>query len=111
MNEKNVNENVELSFLEAFTLGIKVIFSEIHWHLLRGLRLWEIKQLKRRLENEYQKMGQLSRKESETQEFESQKELCNNQIEFLEKEIEFLEKELEKLHNDIISKRRQKWVV
>ena len=105
------NENVELSFLEAFTLGIRVIISEIHWQLLRGLRVWEIKQLKRRLEKEYQKMGQLSRQAEENPETQSQKELCNNQIEFLEKEIDFLEKELEKLRKDIISRRRQKWVV
>ncbi len=109
MQEKE--ENIELSFWETFTLGIRVLFSEMHWHLLRGLRVWEIKQLNKRLEKEYQKMGELSRQEVEDSEIQSQKELCNNQIEFLEKEIDFLENELQRLRNDNIAKRRQKWGV
>lgn len=104
-------QNMQLSFIEAFPIGIKVLFGEIHWHILRGLRLLEIKQMKKRLENEYQKLGELSRENqnSQNQEIESQREICNKQIEFLEKEIDYLEKDLEKLRTDMISRRREKW--
>jgi len=104
----------QISFARAVPLGFKVLFSEIHWQILRGLRNWEIVQMRKRLSREYEKLGQLLEKQSNgTAGSEQQEEidLCRRQIDFLSREVEHLETQLRNLRRDLIARRRKKWGV
>ena len=102
----------KMSFGQTVVLGWKVLLSEIHWHILRGLRLWEIRQIEQRLQKEYQTLGRLlssQDKDKENEHGNEEVEFCQKQIDFLAKEIEFLKQELNNLRDSIIGQRCRKW--
>ncbi|MCF8085525.1 MAG: hypothetical protein K9J48_01405 [Desulfohalobiaceae bacterium] len=114
MQESNVTSRRDISMARAVPLGFKVLFSEIHWEILRGLRNWEIADLQKRLAKEYERLGQLLEQEgSESAKSKQQSEidLCRKQIAFLSREVEHLQTQLRNLRQDIIAKRRKKWDV
>ena len=99
-------EEQHLSIVNAIPLTIKLIGSELRWSVLRFLRSLEIKQMQKRLQKEYRKLGELSAsRDGDADEVA----LCQKQIDFLEKEITFLKQELTSLRQDIITKRCRKW--
>ncbi len=107
-------EGRQLSLFESLSLGFKVLFSEIHWHIIRGLRSWEIRQMRQRLNQEYKRLGELlSSREgqpaSREQDVEAEIDLCRKQIDFLKGEVDYLESELDELRRSTIERRRQKW--
>ncbi|MCF8030520.1 MAG: hypothetical protein K9K39_06460 [Desulfohalobiaceae bacterium] len=102
----------QISFWRAVPLGFKVLFSEIHWQILRGLRNWEIRQLQNKLSKEYERLGKLLEQESKGSDKgkkQSEIDLCRRQIEFLSREVEHLQSQLHNLRQEIIDKRRKKW--
>jgi flagellar biosynthesis chaperone FliJ len=102
----------QISYWRAVPLGFKVLFSEIHWQILRGLRNWEIRQLQNKLSKEYERLGKLLEKEtsvSDQGKTQSEIELCRKQIGFLSSEVEHLQSQLQNLRQEIIHKRQKKW--
>ncbi|MFO7877652.1 MAG: hypothetical protein R6U55_13820 [Desulfovermiculus sp.] len=96
-----------MSTLEAIPLTLKLIGSELRWAVVRYLRSIEIRQMEKRLNKEYQKLGQLLAASEKNNDAEA--ELCQKQIDFLEKELKFLKQELTDLRQDMINKRCRKW--
>lgn len=96
-----------LSTLQSIPLTLKIIGSELRWSIVRFLRSLEIRQMEKRLNTEYQKLGKLSASQSGNDSAEA--ELCQKQIDFLEKELLFLKQELTDLRMDLINKRCRKW--
>lgn len=96
-----------LSTLQSIPLTLKIIGSELRWASVRFLRSLEIRQMEKRLNTEYQKLGKLSASQSQNDSAEA--ELCQKQIDFLEKELLFLKQELTDLRMDLINKRCRKW--
>ncbi len=107
-NSRNLEQSEQISFFGAVSLGLKVLFSELYWQTLRGLRLWEIRQMQSRLSREYEKLGRLL-EDQDREEMDPDIDLCRKQIDFLSKEVEFLQSQLQKLRQDLISRRIQKW--
>jgi hypothetical protein len=108
----NTQETPQLGFGQTILLGWKVALSEVHWHILRGLRSWEIRQIEDRLGREYQTLGRLVSAQNTNQEQDDQTseiELCQQQINFLEKEVTFLKQELQNLRESIVEQRCHKW--
>ena len=97
------------SLFKSIPLSIKAIISEVHFNIIKGLRKWEIKDLKKRLEREYINLGKLYYNLQEGDEKQQEQiDLTKKQIEFLEKEIAYLEKQIEELRDQIIRKRTEK---
>ncbi len=96
-------ETLELGLFEIITLGIKTLLGEIFWTILKGLRQWEICDLRKRLNEEYIKFGKLTIHDPKNK---KEIQMCKDQIKFLEEEIEFLEGELNKIREDILKNRR-----
>jgi len=114
MQESNLTSRQDISVARAIPLGFMVLFSEIHWQILRGLRNWEIAELQKRMSKEYERLGKLLEQESgESAKKAAQPEidLCRKQIDFLSREVEHLQTQLRNLRQDIIAKRRKKWDV
>lgn len=104
----------ELSIAQAVPMGFKVLFSEIYWQILRGLRNWEIKQMRSRLSKEYEKLGKLLESNAagtSDSDRQSEIDLCRKQVDFLSREVEHLQTQLQNLRRDIIARRRKKWNV
>ncbi|MFW5970752.1 MAG: hypothetical protein ACOCQT_01500 [Desulfovermiculus sp.] len=93
--------------LETIPLTVKLIGSELRWAVVRYLRSIEIRQMEKRLNKEYQKLGQLLAASAKNNSAEA--ELCQKQIDFLAKELKFLKQELTDLRQDLINKRCRKW--
>ena len=113
MPENNITDRQhQLSIAQAVPIGFKVIFSEIYWQILRGLRNWEIKQMRSRLSKEYEKLGKLLESHAagtSDSDRQSEIDLCRKQIDFLSREVEHLQTQLQNLRRDIIARRRKKW--
>jgi hypothetical protein len=96
----------QLSMFETLELGIKTLFSEWKWIIISRLRKMEIRQMKRRLDQEYLVIGKL---EIEGGGGSERMELSRRQISFLQQEIVQLELELDKTRQDFIAKRIDRW--
>jgi len=111
---KNADQ-VRLSFVQVMLIGLRLIPNEVAWNVMRRLRLWEIKQMQRRLEREYQTYGRQALAAELTSEADEDRgqemELTRKQIDFLEKEVSFLTQELQNLRQNMVAKRRHKWAV
>ncbi len=94
-----------LSRMETIVLGWKLLASELRWLALKSLRRWEIRQLRKRLRQEYANLGRLTSQNAP----KDATDLARRQIEFLHEEIEYLEKELATTRDDMISRRLQQW--
>ena len=102
----------QISYWRAVPLGFKVLFSEIHWQILRGLRNWEIRQLQNKLSKEYERLGKLLEQEanfSDKGKTQSEIDLSRKQIGFLSREVEYLQSQLQNLRREVIAKRQKKW--
>jgi hypothetical protein len=115
MPENNITGmQQQLPIGRTISLGFKVLFSELHWQILRGLRNWEIKQMRSRLSKEYEKLGKLLESHSAStsdNDRQSEIDLCRKQVDFLSREVEHLQTQLRNLRRDIIARRRKKWNV
>lgn len=115
-NSENQNFHTQttlyISPFSLFILGLRTIGSEMRWKILEAIRLWEIKQLQKRLYKEYELLGQLEVQETEgelSSEQASEKELCHKQVEFLQEEIDFLQKALQRTRKEYIEQRLSAW--
>jgi len=91
--------NFELNPWQLFLVGWRLIFSEIGWNFTRMFRQWEIRQMKKRLDQEKLKLAEaVMAGTSDRLEALSLKDpdldLVLGQVSFLEEEIAHLEKEL-----------------
>ena len=111
-NKSKTQLTLYISPLTLLILGLRVIGSEIHWKILEAIRKWEIRQLQKRLNQEYEILGQLEVKEAEAElnkEQEAEKELCLKQVHFLQEEIQFLQQALDNMRREYIKERLSAW--
>ena len=91
--------------------GFKLLASEGKWVLIKGFRSWEIRQMEKRLAEEYQNLGK-SYAESRTRDeaFDpksSDNDLTLKQISFLREEIAHLEQELASTRAEYVKNRTE----
>ncbi|WP_457571895.1 hypothetical protein [Desulfovulcanus sp.] len=94
--------------------GWKVLFSELKWSVIKICRQWEIRQLKKRLDQEYTNLGRCIY--AQVQELptgspdlsDPETDLALKQISFLKDEIAHLEKELAQTRQEYIQRRKEK---
>ncbi|MFW6357094.1 MAG: hypothetical protein ACOC0K_00025 [bacterium] len=94
----------DFTLLEILTIGVQTVWSEWKWIIIRTMRNLEIRQLRKRLDTEYRRIGKAQLHEPEN---EDELRLCKQQISFIEEEIAHLEKELDKTRHNFIAKRIQ----
>ncbi|GAU08230.1 hypothetical protein [Desulfoplanes formicivorans] len=91
--------------------GWKVIFSECKWLFIKAFRRWEIKQLHKRLNEEYRTLGKVyatSVEENKTLTPEDvEADIPLKQISFLKEEIEHMNQELDNSRNEYVKRRSQ----
>ncbi|WP_462324605.1 hypothetical protein [Desulfoplanes sp.] len=111
-NSQNVQEQ---SFFKALwnnmLNGWKVVLSEFKWLFIKTFRRWEIKQLRKRLNEEYQTLGRVyasfvEEKKSLNPE-DTEAEIPLKQISFLKEEIEHMEQELDNSRSEYVKRRSQ----
>jgi hypothetical protein len=91
--------------------GFKLLASEGKWVFIKGFRGWEIRQMEKRLAEEYQNLGK-SYAECQTRDeaFDpkaSDNDLTLRQISFLRDEIAHLEQELASTRAEYVKSRAQ----
>jgi ParB-like chromosome segregation protein Spo0J len=78
--------------------GFKLLASETRWVFIRGLRRWEIRQMEKRLAEEYMNLGKsYAACQAKGEAFDpktSDNDLTLKQIGFLQEEVAHLEQEL-----------------
>lgn len=93
----------------ALTDGFKVLASESKWAFVKFFRVWEIRQIKKRLAEECQILGKAYfESHTKNEAFDpasSENDLTLKQIEFLLAEISHLEKELVNTRSEYIKSR------
>ncbi|MFO7717250.1 MAG: hypothetical protein ACQESV_06220 [Thermodesulfobacteriota bacterium] len=95
---------------QTLILGWKVLASELCWGAIRTMRNTEIRQLRRRLRQEYHYLGRLhSAFAPPVQDLAAEQKLCQRQITFFEQEIGFLEHEIAQSRRAYVQARLQKW--
>lgn len=82
--------------------GFSVMGSELQWVAIRSLRDWEIRQLRKRLQEEYTTLGRLDAEETSDS---RDAELSRRQISFLKEEIDHLEQELVRARQEFVRSR------
>lgn len=87
------------------TMGLKVWASEMNWLFKKLLRKMELRQLKKRLAAERQRLGELVSSAGN----DAQVELCRDQAKFLEREILRLSEGLEQDRKRYVEERLLKW--
>ncbi len=100
---------------ELFVVGWRLIFSEIFWFFKSRCRLWEIRQLKKRLDTEYMRLGREVRQQtSENRHSLDLKkpglDLTLGQIDLLQEEVAYLKKAMQAERDIFVEKRRQKYL-
>lgn len=90
--------------------GWKIIFSEIKWAVIRTCRVWEIRQLKKRLNQELSYLGQSVFDQTRTDPARidpnnPETDLALKQVSFLQEEISHLQNELDRTRREFINKR------
>ena len=79
--------------------GFKLLVSETKWVFIQGFRRWEIRQMEKRLAEEYQNLGKsYAESQAKGEAFDpktSDNDLTLKQVAFLREELAHLEKELE----------------
>ncbi len=109
--DMDVASEVRPSLFQSIGLGIRVIFCEMHWNVIRALRQWEIKELEKRLDRKYSEFGRLIYREKALDAEEKKAvDALKEEIGFLEEEIRHLREELFRLREDIIRKRQENLV-
>lgn len=93
--------------------GLRVLGGEMKWLALKGLRSLEIRQMEKRLAEEFQALGRAvagaldGAAESESAPLDDEARLSLKQIAFLNEEVAFLRKERDRLREDLLQKRRE----
>ncbi|MFO7727892.1 MAG: hypothetical protein R6X11_06155 [Desulfonatronovibrio sp.] len=100
---------------ELFPAGWKLILSETGWFLKSRFRLWEIRQLDKRLNMEKITLAeQILRKNSANEQTLDLKdpdiELALGQVALLEEEISYLLEEIKAKRDIFVEKRRRKYL-
>jgi len=90
--------------------GWKIIFSETKWAVIRTCRVWEIRQLKKRLDQEFSNLGQSVFNQARTEPTridpkDPETDLALKQVSFLQEEIHHLQNELDRTRQEFINKR------
>lgn len=91
--------------------GFKLLASEGKWVFIRGFRGWEIRQMEKRLAEEYQNLGKsYTESQAKDEAFDpksSENDLTLRQISFLRDEIAHLEQELASTRAEYVKSRAQ----
>ena len=100
---------------ELFPVGWKLIFSEIVWFLKSRCRVWEVRQLKKRLKLENITLAELVQKKAleDAQVIDLKDpeiDLSMGQIQLLREEILYLQKEMQTRRDVFVEKRKQKYL-
>lgn len=82
--------------------GLSVMGSELQWVAVRSLRVWEIRQLRKRLQEEYTALGTL---DAEGASDSKEATLSRKQVSFLQEEIDHLEQELIRARQEFVRRR------
>jgi uncharacterized small protein (DUF1192 family) len=95
--------------LQPVVNGFKVLASETKWVFIKGVRRWEIRQMEKRLAEEYQNLGQsyaaALAKGGNFDPQASDNDLTLKQIAFLREEIAHLEQDLATTRAEYVKKR------
>ncbi len=98
--------------LKPIVDGFKVIVSEAQWVFIKGFRRWEIKQMQKRLAEEYQTLGSsyadCAANNTIFDAKSSENDLTLKQIVFLKEEITHLEKDLSSSREEFVKNRSAK---
>lgn len=91
--------------------GFKLLASETKWTCIKGFRRWEIRQMEKRLAEEYQNLGKsFAACQSRGEVFDpsnSDNDLTLKQISFLQEEIAHLRTELETTRAEFVKNRAE----
>ena len=104
----------QLGPFELFLVGWRLIFSEMLWFFKTRWPLWEIRQLKKRLNKEICRLGALVRNKTENSRDmldlkDPELDLALGQLELMEDEIASLYSELEAKRARFVEERREKY--
>lgn len=95
--------------IKPVTTGLRLLASETKWVFIRGFRRWEIRQMEKRLAEEYQNLGKsFSESRSRGEAFDpatSDNDLTLKQIDFLREELAHLEADLDATRNAYVKGR------
>ncbi|MFP4168120.1 MAG: hypothetical protein ACLFSY_04640 [Desulfonatronovibrionaceae bacterium] len=96
--------------IKIIILGWKIILSEIKWAVVRTCRVWEIRQLQKRLRQEFSYLGesvyrQITNDPTRVDPDEPETDLALKQVSFLQEEIRHLQEELNRSRQEFINKR------
>ncbi len=100
---------------ELFVVGWKLIVSEAFWFLKSGCRVWEMRQLKKRLDVENISLGRLIQKKAGENRhsldlMNPEVDLALGQIDLLREEIAYLKKEMQAERDIFVENRMQKYL-
>ena len=91
--------------------GFKLLASETRWVFIRGLRRWEIRQMEKRLAEEYVNLGKsYAACQIKGEAFDpktSDNDLTLKQISFLQEEVAHLEQELDATRAEFVKGRTE----
>ncbi|WP_291320537.1 hypothetical protein [Desulfonatronospira sp.] len=109
--------NFELNPWQLFLVGWRLIVSEIGWNFTRMFRQWEIRQMKKRLDQEKLKLaeavmaGTSGRLEDlGLKDKDPDLDLVLGQVSFLEEEIAHLENELTSKRSAFLENRKARYL-
>lgn len=92
--------------------GFKLLASEGKWVFIKGFRRWEIRQMEKRLAEEFVNLGRsYAASQSKGEEFDpkaSDNDLILKQISFLQEEVAHLEQELASTRAEYVKNRTAK---
>ena len=95
--------------LKPVVTGFKLLASEGKWVFIKGFRRWEIKQMEKRLAEEFVNLGRnYAASQAKGEEFDpkmSENDLILKQISFLQEEIAHLEQELAATRSEYVKNR------
>lgn len=100
---------------ELFLVGWKLIISELFWSLKSCCRLWEIRQLKKRLSMENIQLAELVQKKTAQNMrtldlMDPEIDLTLGQLSLLKEEIDYLEKEIQASREIFVENRKQSYL-
>jgi hypothetical protein len=101
-----------LGILGTCRLGLRVLADELRWMVTGGLRGYESRQVRRRLEAEYAALGRLARAHLASGgkaplSADGEAGIAMAQIDFLEQELEFMAEEARRTRKDMLARRRR----
>ncbi|EFI35138.1 hypothetical protein Dthio_PD2533 [Desulfonatronospira thiodismutans ASO3-1] len=105
----------ELNPWQLFLVGWRLILSEIRWNFTRMFRQWEIRQMKKRLDQEKLKLAEAvvsgtSGRQEALNLKDSDLDLVLGQVSFLEEEISHLENELQARRRAFLENRMSRYL-